>query len=382
MLRPSSIRAKPFGLVADVLFQIITHGDLTVILSLCLVNRATYETIKMLEPHICGWFMRLQGTGSAFDPVLTMDPWTGEQVGMTIHRLLRYSEREHIARRLARHIVPTVWGAFTPDQSSEMDFTAELRLAHRLERGLYVLFHMSDISREIESNPEQSRRPSTPVLAERLFVLTQMMDEYHDTPPHQQQTRSFQEHASHVYAVLRWGYKEADIGRRRLEFRSHLDEQTQIDLHATLRMLRELTERMLLQHGPKDWHRDAKNEYSVISWFLLRQSPRSLAKLFLSPQDQCCGIDEKIANCGARDCRFADPLDQYWRAWGKSSDLGCQGCNCKRRVRSWSVKPTLIDARGREFNRAAERYLKDMWSQRHVGLHRTFTLGYFNTLLF
>jgi hypothetical protein len=55
-------------------------------------------------------------------------------------------------------------------------------------------------------------------------------------------------------------------------------------------------------------------------------------------------------------------------------------CDCKRRVRSWSVKPALFDNQGREYNRAAERYLKEMWGQRHVGLHQAFTMGIFATV--
>ncbi|KAF9885408.1 hypothetical protein FE257_012930 [Aspergillus nanangensis] len=372
-------KARPLGRVADVLFQIIIHGDMSVVLNLCLLNKSTYEAIKMLEPHICRWFMRTHGT-IAFDPLLTLEPWTGEQRPLTIHSLSRCFERQRIASGLARHIIPAVWGTFTPEQSSEMDLEAELRLACRLERGLYVLFHMGDIARDTEK-PKHSKKPSAAVVTGRLLVLTRMLDEYHDLPPAKRRLISFQEHACHVYKVLRWGYREADIGRRRLEFRKHLDKQTEVDFHATLRMLRELMERMLLRHGPKDWHRDAKNEYSVISWFILRQSPRTLARLFLDPQEECCGLEGKTTDCGVRECHFSDPLDQYWYAWRKSPDLGCQDCDCKRRVRSWSVKPTLIDAHGREYNRAAERYLKEMWGQRHVGLHRAFTLGYFNTLL-
>lgn len=55
-------------------------------------------------------------------------------------------------------------------------------------------------------------------------------------------------------------------------------------------------------------------------------------------------------------------------------------CDCKRRIRSWSVKPALFDNQGREYNRAAERYLKEMWVQRHVGLHQAFTMGIFATV--
>ncbi|KAL4888601.1 SNARE domain protein [Aspergillus ambiguus] len=296
--------------------------------------------------------MRLHGA-RAFDPVLTMDPRTGAQPppAMTIHRLMRYSHRERIARSLARHIIPTAWGAFTPDQSAEMDLAAELRLARRLERGLYVLFHMGDIARAVDAAKAKPRTKS------KRRQRPRWADGDED------------DGADNAGALLRWGYKEAEVGRRRLEFRAHLDEQTEIALHATLRLLRELTERLLLQHGPKDWHRDAKNEYSVVSWFLLRQSPRSLAKLFLSPADQCCGIEEKIAggvgdgDDDRRECRFADPLDQYWRAWGETPErvrVGCQGCSYWRRVRSWSVKPALVDAGGREYNRAAERYLKEI----------------------
>ncbi|PWY79716.1 SNARE domain protein [Aspergillus heteromorphus CBS 117.55] len=302
--------------------------------------------------------MRYHGVG-AFDPILTLNPWTGEQSALTVHSLVRFFQRHNIARDLSRHIVPSVWGPFCDDGNPEMDFDAELRLAQRLERGLLVLFHMADIARDTE-RLKPRRKPMTPVVSGRLFVLGKMLDEYDDLPQHRKQLMSFEDYTNHVYTVLKWGYVEADIGRRRLEFRGWLDEQTEIDFHASLRMLRELMERMLLRHGPKDWHRDAKNEYSVISWFLLKQPPRSLAKLFLSPQNECCDLDVKATDCGVRKCRFSDPLDNYWKAWKNVPDLGCQDCDCKRRVRSWSVKPALIDARGREFNRAAERYLREI----------------------
>ncbi|GLA72998.1 hypothetical protein AtubIFM55763_003893 [Aspergillus tubingensis] len=370
--------ALPFGFVADVLFQIIINGEVNTILTLCRLNRATYETIKMLEPHICGWFMRFHAM--EFDPILTLNPWTGEQSPLTVHSLVRFFQRHNIAKDLSRHIVPSVWGPFCDDGNPEMNFEAELRLANRLERGLHVLFHMADIARDTE-RLKPSRKPLAPVVSGRLFVLGKMLDEYDELPQHRKQLMSFEEYTNHVYTVLKWGYVEADIGRRRLEFRGWLDEQTEIDFHASLRMLRELMERMLLRHGPKDWHRDAKNEYSVISWFLLKQPPRSLAKLFLSPQNDCCDLDVKATDCGVRKCHFSDPLDNYWKAWKNVPDLGCQDCDCKRRVRSWSVKPALIDARGREFNRAAERYLREMWSQRHVGLHRAFTMGVFTTVI-
>ena len=369
----SQPKGKPFGSVADVLFQVIIHGGIGTVLKLRLLNTATHDTIKMLEPHICRWFMRVHDI-QGFDPLLTLDPFTGAQTAVAVHTLPRLIHRQGIAQRLARQIVPAVWGPFSDDGSSEMDFSSELRLAERLERGIYVQFHMADIARE-------RRKPSAAVITGRLMILTQLLDEYHELPPNKRHAWRFDEHIGHVYTVLRWGYGEADIGQRRLQLRSYLDEQTEIDFHTALRMLRELMERMLLRHGPKAWHRDAKNENSVISWFLLKQSPRSLAKLFLGPQDRCCSLDAKAMDQGLRRCYFSDPLDHYWRAWTNVPDLGCQDCDCKRRARSWSVKPALIDARGREFNREAEHYLREMWSERHVGLHRAFTMGYFNTVL-
>ncbi|GAB1193003.1 hypothetical protein APSETT444_002205 [Aspergillus pseudonomiae] len=176
-----------------------------------------------------------------------------------------------------------------------MNYQAEEKLVQRLERGLYVLFHMADIARDTYKT-KQRINPLVPDVTGRLLVLTRMLEEYHEIPRNKRCLTSFQEYASHAYTVLKWGYREVDIGRRRLKFRGYLDEQTEIDFHTTLRMLRELTERMLLRHGPRDWHRDARNEYSVISWFLLKQSPRSLAKLLLSPQDECCGLEEKASD--------------------------------------------------------------------------------------
>ncbi|KAE8380762.1 SNARE domain protein [Aspergillus bertholletiae] len=301
--------------------------------------------------------MRSHGI-STFDPVLTLNPRTGEHRTLTVHNVSRFLQRQDIAHRLASQIVPSVWGTFSDEESTKMNYQAEQRLVWRLERGLYVLFHMSDIAHATYKT-KQKINPLVPDVTGRLLVLTRMLEEYPEIPRTKRRLTSFQEYASHAYMVLKWGYREVDIGRRRLKFRGYLDEQTEIDFHATLRMLRELMERMLLQHGPKDWHRDARNEYSVISWFLLKQSPQSLAKLLLSPQDECCGL-EKASDCGVRKCHFSDPLDEYWKAWKNVPDLSCQTCDCKRRVRSWSVKPALIDDRGRQYNRAAEKYLKDI----------------------
>ncbi|OOO11813.1 hypothetical protein OAory_01082830 [Aspergillus oryzae] len=323
--------------------------------------------------------MRSHGI-STFDPVLTLNPRTGEQRTLTVHNLSGFIERQDIAHKLACQIVPSVWGPFSDEESPKMNYHAEQRLVQRLERGLYVLFHMADIARDTYKT-KQKINPLVPDVTGRLLVLTRMLEEYHEIPRNKRRLMSFQEYASHAYTVLKWGYREVDIGRRRLKFRGYLDEQTEVDFHVTLRMLRELMERMLLRHGPKVWHRDARNEYSMISWFLLKQSPQSLAKLLLSPQDECCGLEEKASESGLRKCQFSDPLDNYWKAWKNVPGLGCQACDCKRRVRSWSVKPALIDDQGRQYNRAAEKYLKDMWTQRHAGLHQVFTMGYFNVVL-
>lgn len=367
-------------MAADVLFQIIINGDMDIIPALCRVNKATYDSVKLLEPHICSWFMRSHRI-AGFDRVLRLDPWTGRPRPLTVHSLLRFAHRRQIAQQLSRRIVPAVWGPFSEDEDAEMNFDAELRLAQRLERGLYVLFHISDIGRDMETLKQRGRKPLVPVVTGRLLTLTKVMDEYHELPEQKRQSISFENYASHVYTVLKWGSCEADIGRKRLEFRRHLDKPREVDFHVTLRMLRELMERMLLRHGPSDWHRDAKNEYSVISWFLLRQSPRTLAKLFLSDPDQCCDLEGKLGveNDGARVCHFSDPLDNYWKTWKEDPNLGCQGCDCKRRARSWSVRPALIDSRGRDYNRAAEKYLRETWSQRHAGLHRAFMAGQFTT---
>lgn len=372
---------EPFGSAADILFQIIINGDMDMVPTLCLLNKATYNSIKALEPHICGWFMRHHQI-RRFDRILRLDPWTGRPCSVTVHSLLRFTYRREVAQQLSRRIVPAVWGPFSDDEDVEMNFEAELRIAQRLERGLYVLFHISDIGRDMELCKQRGRKPLAPVVTGRLLALTKMLDEYDEFPDQKRQSISFENYASHVYTVLKWGSTEADIGRKRLEFRRSLDKEREVDFHVTLRMLRELTERMLLRHGPRDWHRDAKNEYSVISWFLLRQSPRNLAKLFLSNPDQCCDLEGKLGiENGVPVCQFADPLDNYWRAWKEDPDLGCQDCDCKRRARSWSVKPALIDSRGRDYNRAAEKYLRKMWSQRHVGLHRACMAGQFITFL-
>ncbi|KAF7125900.1 hypothetical protein CNMCM5793_002259 [Aspergillus hiratsukae] len=367
-----------FGHVADVLFQIIINGDMGAVLNLRLVNKSTYEMIRSLEPHICRWFMRLHDI-HAFAPLITLNPLTGGQRPLTVHTLPRFIYRQRTASQLARRIIPSVWGPYISDGNPEMDYNAELKLAQTLERGLHVLFHFADASHDTEMRQARDGEKSAAYGPGRRLVLPWASDLYDDLLEHRSQSMTFDKNFDHIYAALEWGHVEAEIGRKRLRLRSFLDEQNEIHFHTALRMLRELMERMLLRHGPKDWHRDAKNEYSLISWFILKQSPRTLAKLFLSPQDECCRLDDKTTDGGVRECRFADLLDSYWKEWKNDLELGCCDCDCRRHVRSWSVKPAVIDARGREFNRAAEKYLKEMWSQRHIGLHRAFTMGYFST---
>ncbi|GIJ85289.1 hypothetical protein Asppvi_004145 [Aspergillus pseudoviridinutans] len=367
-----------FGRVADVLFQIIINGDIRAVLNLRLVNKSTYETIGSLEPHICRWFMRLHNM-NAFAPLITLNPQTGGQRPVTVCTLPRFIYRQHTASQLARRIIPSVWGPYIDGGNPEMDYNAELKLAQTLERGLHVLFHFADASHDTETLQVKDGGESATHGPGRRLVLTWASDLYEDLLEHMSQSMTFDNNFDHIYTVLEWGHVEAEIGRKRLRLRSYLDEQNEIDFHTVLRILRELMERMLLRHGPKDWYRDAKNEYSLISWFILKQSPRMLAKLFLSPQDECCHPDDKTSDSDVRECRFADLLDSYWEEWKNDLELRCRDCDCRSRVRSWSVKPAVIDARGREFNRAAEKYLKEMWSQRHIGLHRAFTTGYFNT---
>ncbi|KAI9367744.1 hypothetical protein BJX61DRAFT_537817 [Aspergillus egyptiacus] len=295
-----------------------------------------------------------------FDPILTLNPYTGNQHELTVHTLPKFLYRKELGHHLALHIIPSVWGPFFTDDKAEMDLQSPLllKLVKRLERGLYVLFHMADISRDMERQGPQMAS-STSLFTKRLGIFAKMLDEYREYPIDKQNLMSFDQHTKHVYTVLKWGRGEAEIGKKRRQFRRHLDDQTEIDFHCTIRMVRQLLERMLLRHGPRYWHRDTRNEYSVIWWFLLKQPPRTLAKLLLSPQDECCHLDGRFADSGLERCRFSNPLDDYWQAWEDVPELQCHDCDCKQRVRSWSVKPALMDAKGREFNRTAERYLRE-----------------------
>ncbi|KAL4903371.1 hypothetical protein BDW74DRAFT_39454 [Aspergillus multicolor] len=432
--------ALPFGSIADVLFQIIINGDSNAVLRLYLLNKATYRTIKVLEPHICRWFMRFHGV-DAFSSSAFLSPRTGEQLGLTVHTLVRPLYRHELARRLSLYIVPAVWGPFYEDDKAEMDREAELRLARRLERGLHVLFHMAEISRDVKRDPEPHQEAlASSSVSNGSNVFAKLLDDYSNFksdfnftfPPNKVKKRARakdkQNHMiaasssllnhehnhtkNHLTTVLQSGYTEFEIGKRRLEFRTnHLTDKLEVDFHCTLRMLRELLERMLLRHGPRFWHRDTRNEYSVISWFLLKQTPRNLAKLLLTPQNECChyshhiDLDAPDTDTSAAKCLFSNPLDEYWDAWKDIPDLSplssgigssiatstspvsgtgtgpSTACNCNRLIRSWSVKPALFDERGKDYDRAAERYLKDMWSQRHVGLHQAFTMGVFAVVL-
>ncbi|KAL4804933.1 hypothetical protein BDV18DRAFT_141572 [Aspergillus unguis] len=449
-------RALPFGFIADVLFQIIINGDASTVLTLCLVNRASYDTVKALEPHICRWFMRLHGI-ETFNPLITLDTRTGKQSALTVHCLVRSLYRHGLARRLSDHIVPAVWGPFYEDEKADMNFETELKLARRLERGLHVLFHMADISRDAKQEQERYSRQKASLSSKQLSKISKLPDEYPDFPRGKNTTTTTTSSSPsphdakstkrHLTKVLKWDATEFEIGNRRLAFRSnHLDESSEIDFHCTLRMLRELLERMLLRHGPKFWHRDTRNEYSVVSWFLLNQGPRKLAELLLTPQDECCHYETRCVDTTAqsssvetRECLLSNSLNEYWDAWNETqlaqsgpgskfagsspvshntSTTGSPSstltnpltgqhlntttlpnsllnadptlspnttptctCSCPRLIRSWSVKPALFDSRGREANRAAEQYLKEMWNQRHVGLHQAFMMGVFAAVL-
>lgn len=368
-----------FSRVTDVLFQIIINGDISAVLNLRLVNKSTYEAIGLLEPHICRWFMRLHNI-NAFSPLITLNPQTGGQRPVTLHTLPRFIYRQHTASQLARRIIPSVWGPFIDDGNPEMDYNAELKLAQTLERGLHVLFHFADVYHDTQMQQVKDGANSATHGPGRRLVLTWGSDLYDDLLEHRSQSMTFDKDIDHIYAVLESGHLEAEIGRKRLRLRSYLDEQNKIDFHAALRMLQELMVRMLLRHGPKGWHRDAKNEYSLISWFLLKQSPRTLARLFLSPQDECCHLDDKTTDANVRECRFGNILDSYWKERENDLELRCHDCDCRSRVRSWSAKLAVSDAQGQEFNQAAQKYLKEMWNQRHIGLHRAFTMGHSNTL--
>ncbi|KAL4779941.1 hypothetical protein BJX76DRAFT_65434 [Aspergillus varians] len=453
-MRPTHTKqcTLPFGFIADILFQIVINGDANTVLALCLLNKTTFDTIKVLEPHICKWFMRHHGIDS-FNPLLTLNPWTGKQNALTVHTLVRSLYRHELARRLSLRIIPAVWGPFYDDDKVEMNFEAELKLAKRLERGLHVLFHMADISRDTKLNQQSHSRKTSFCVSKHLALLAKLLNEYNNTNSTSPFAMTFPFNNSkpdpkpnitttklppcitktpktHLPPLLTHAQTESETGHRRLTFRTtHLDAKSEIAFHCTLRMLRELLERMLLRHGPKFWHRDTRNEYSVVSWFLLNQGPRSLEKLLLTPQDRCCyyPLDQSSLDAGSdvdggSECLFSDPLDEYWEAWKDTPNLGyagagasastgmsiftsigigkspggggtspgpgtCTGtgtapsCDCSRRIRSWSVKPALFDHRGRECNRAAERYLKEMWGQRHVGLHEAFTMEVFATVL-
>ncbi|KAL4947784.1 hypothetical protein BDW69DRAFT_106977 [Aspergillus filifer] len=438
----------PFGYSADILFQVIINGEANTILSLCFLNKSTYHTIRLLAPHICTWFMRRHGIGT-FDPLLTLNPWTGQQHTLTVHTLVRSLYRHGLARRLSLHIVPAVWGPFYDDDRVEMNYEAELKLARRLERGLHVLFHMADIARDTRGEDERERQSSqkrcslSALVSQRLAILTKLLDEYSEfessssmnsdfnfnfpllgrynprkKPNHQQKNDPSirspfpdQTQIHHLLRLLARGHTESLIGARRLAFRSHLDESTEIAFHCTLRMLRELLERMLLRHGPKLWHRDTRDEYSVTSWFLLNQGPRNLAGLFLPDESYgqwCCAINYTNASTSpqtAPTCLLSNSLDAYWDAWrdinnpletkraspnldsyapppGLTSPFSAPPSPSPTRLTlSWSVKPALSTNRGREYNRAAERYLKEMWGKRHVGLHEAFTVGVFASVL-
>jgi hypothetical protein len=343
--RASSI----FGGVHDVLFQILSVGDVSVLPVVCRLNRATYNAIKSNEVLICTSFLRHHHI-PPFDPILTLDRGTGRPSSLTIQNLQKFVHRQHTACKLASRIARSGWGAWWAIKDSEMDSEADL-FRQRVERGLYVMLHMADIVREVEQT-KPNQRLLCPIT---FFALLNRIP--CALEPNKKGMWWFPRHVAHLYRVLLRKTQHREIGRRRLIFRQYLDEEREIDFHIALQMLRLFLDTILFAHSPDDGNLLSEDP-GIMCWFLLKQPAHALSRIFLElPDAKCCSVEDR-ARKDAFICNYAEALKEYWDAWNGDTHLDCK--QCEAWLRSWSVDVVLDDHIGQEYARQGRQWVRQM----------------------
>ncbi|KAL1989969.1 hypothetical protein VTN49DRAFT_7166 [Thermomyces lanuginosus] len=353
-----------FGGVPDVLFQILSIVDASMIPTLCCLNKATYATIKEHEMLICTAFLR-NHSSFPLDWILTMDPSTGKPAPVNFINLQKFMYRQDTARRLASRVARSGWGAWWAIKGSgEMDADAEL-FRQRVERGLYVMFQMSDIAREVErTNP---RTPSCYAWLHRDILWSWLPCGV--GRPRRKQAWWFPHHLGHISAVLVRKAQQREVGKRRWLFRQHLDLERRVDFHIALRMLQQFLQTIIYAHCPDDEQRTVAGSATsssgdsdadlVMSWFLLRQSSHSLSRIFLElPDARCCSIEDRARRKGSQECVYSEALKEYWTAWRGDPTLDCR--RCEWYLRSWSTDGILNDFFGQHACQLARDWVRQM----------------------
>lgn len=334
-----------FGGVPDVLFLILSMGDASTIPTLCRLNKATYETIKSHETILCTLFLRLHRFDPPLDKIMTMNPITGESSPLCFVNLQKFVFRRQTALRLASRVARSGFGAWWAIKGAgEMDAEAEL-FRQRVERGLYVMFHMSDISRDVE---RVQLRPHKVALSIYRVLLLNWLPCLRFESSGSSRNWWFPRHMSHIYVVLLRKTQQREIGKLRWRFRQMLDLERRVDFHIALQMLRQFLETIIFAHCPDD---DASisslgtEDLDVTNWFLLRQGAHSLSRIFLElPDRDCCSIEDRARKQEAGvlpDCDYSEALKEYWDARNGDSTVDCR--QCEAWLRSSSTRSILND---------------------------------------
>lgn len=338
-------RPRIFGGVPDVLFLIISMGDASTIPTLCRLNKATYKTIMSHEMFICSSFLRLHEINSPLDKILTMDPITGQQSPLNFINLQKFMYRRDTAVRLASRVARSGWGAWWAIKGAgEMDAEAEM-FGQRVERGLYVMFHMSDIAHDIERTELRPYAVASGVY--RVLLLSWLPCVRFETSG-ASRNWWFPRHMSHIHVVLLRKMQQREVGKRRWRFRQMLDLERRVDFHIALQMLRQFLETIIFAHSPDD---DASihslnEDVDVTNWFLLRQSAHSLERIFLElPGGNCCSVEDRARKEGeggqSSVCNYSEALKEYWDARNGDSSVDCK--QCEAWLRSSSIQSILND---------------------------------------
>ncbi|CRG87559.1 hypothetical protein PISL3812_04577 [Talaromyces islandicus] len=376
-----------FGRVPDVLFLILSMGDAATIPALCRLNRATYETIKAHETLICTAFLRHHDINPPLDRILTMDAVSGQRATLDFLSLQKFMYRRETARKLASRVARSGWGAWWAIKGSgEMDAEAEM-FRQRVERGLYVMFHMSDIARAVENTPIQ---PYSLAFSIYRVLLSSCLCRLPFDRARSAANRSwwFPRHMSHIYVVLLRKPQQREVGKQRWRFRQKLDLERRIDFHIALQMLRQFLETIIFAHSPDDDRSissSLKDDLDVTNWFLLRQSAHSLSRIFLElPDAKCCSIEDRARHCNnfassssssgsgngsggnnkdkARDsspvCTYSEVLKEYWDARRGDPSVDCR--QCETWLRSSSTETILNDFFGLHAYNLGKEWVRQM----------------------
>ncbi|KAH8701936.1 hypothetical protein BGW36DRAFT_108622 [Talaromyces proteolyticus] len=350
-----------FGRVPDVLFLILSMADASTIPTLCRLNRATYETIKSHEMLICTSFLRHHDITPPLDRILTMDPATGQRATLSFINLQKFMYRRETARKLASRVARSGWGAWWAIKGSgEMDAEAEM-FRQRVEKGLYVMFHMSDIARNIEYTQVQ---PYTLAFSIYRVLLFSCLSRLQFDRSRSSRSWWFPRHMSHIYVVLLRKSQQREVGKQRWKFRQKLDLERRVDFHIALQMLRQFLETIIFAHSPDD-DRSASSvneDLDVTNWFILRQNAHSLSRIFLElPDAKCCSIEERARKDKDRDspvCTYSEVLKEYWDARRGDSSVDCK--QCEAWLRSSSTETILNDFFGLHAYNLGKEWVRQM----------------------